>query len=241
MKTTVKILGATVLLGIALSFSCKKSDDLDDNNYGDPINTDTLTPPTITYDSIQAGIYDTSFIYHEFQNPIVFNVIWEQSKLAGNASASAPISIAGDSVIMNFRLRIINPDSSFIISQMDTFLLFYFKVYPHDSLSIYTVKKTYYVGLGSTTDFYFASALNSQDWISTRLLWWNNYSNNTLRWISLWEMPTNVGTIQGFNGGPWFVTGITYMGFRYKKHLGWMKIDNSNRSAPKILSYAIKK
>jgi len=244
MRIAYKLFGIIALLCVVVSYSCKKTEMLETdntNNSNDYNPKDTTTVPIIVYDSIRAGIYDTSFIYHEFQNPIILNLVWESSMLVGNANASVPIQLYGDSITIQFRLKIINDDSAFIISQMDTFIISALNVSIPDSFSVYGIRRTYYVGLGSYTDFNFVRALQKHDWISTRLLWMSNYCNNLNRWESLWEMPTNTGTVAGYMGGPWFGVGIAYIGIRYKKHLGWMKIDNSNKYAPKIISYAIKK
>ena len=220
------------LLLFAISIqSCKKSDDLPEDSTDNKQNN----PPEI-YDSIYAGIYDTTFVYHEFASPIVLNLIWEPSMLIGNAKDSFMINTGTDSIFIKFRLRITNPDSASTICLLDTFFVSYFSVAQEDSLDIYNVVKKYYVGLGATTSYTFAQALDIVDAIRSNGQW-----DTMFKWIDLWEMPTDVGMVSNYHGGPWMGVSVGYLGINYKGHMGWIKIDKSSFMAPKIISYAIKK
>ena len=233
MKTLFFFIGV-LLFAISIQ-SCKKTDDLTDNNDDDLTGNNQNNSPEV-YDSIYAGIYDTSFVYREFTSPITLNLIWEPSMLVGNAEDSFMINTGTDSIFIKFRLRITNPDSASAISNLDTFLISFLAMAREDSLDVYSIEKKYYVGLGSYTTFTFAQALNLADVIRSNGQW-----ETGLKRINLWEMPTDVGTVCNYQGGPWMGVSIAYLGIKYKNHLGWIKIDKSSFMAPKGISYAIKK
>ena len=73
-------------------------------------------------------------------------------------------------------------------------------------------------------------------------LWTSEMYNGNDVWYSMWNYPTETGTLSGFDGGPWYNTGpIKYIGFSYKGRLGWIEVDKSDRRNPKFISYAIQK
>jgi len=209
--------------------SCEKNND----DSGDENNS------TVINDSIYAGIYDTSFYYFEFPSPIELDFVWDSSMIYGNANDSIMLYSGSDSLYIKFRLTELNPDSINVIQ--NTGIVPMLSVMVHDSISVYEVTRTYYIGQGSTTNITFAQAFHKHDVIRSNGNWHSNYTNIPNRWLELWVMPTDPGTISNFHGGPWLQLSIGYLGFRYKNHLGWLKINNTYPKNPKFISYAIRK
>jgi len=210
--------------------SCEKNNDESEDDINSSVEIK---------DSIRAGIYDTSFYYYEFPTPLEMNPVWDTSMLVGYANDLIRLHFGSDSLCINFHLAAINPDSINVIGNNIFVPMLSVKV--HDSVSIYEVTNTYYVGQGCTTDITFAQAFHKHDIIRSDGNWHSNNSNFPSRWLELWAMPIDPGTIANYHGGPWLQLSIGYLGFKYKNRLGWIMINNTFPRNPKFISYAIRK
>jgi len=194
-------------------------------------------------DSIYAGVYDTSFFYHEFPAPILLNIEFDSSMLVADAMDTIQLQFDNSSFELLVNLKILNQDSLFVIAQLDTFINLKLEIKSYDSMWFGISQEKCYVGLGQTTTFYFIAAYSLNEVIMSNSLWSSQIYNGNIEWFSMWNYPTKFGgPIVGFTGGPWYNTGpIRYIGFNYKRRLGWIKVDISDRRNPKFISYAIKK
>ncbi|MCK5856168.1 MAG: hypothetical protein KAG64_01690 [Bacteroidales bacterium] len=199
---------------------------------------DPLTP-----DSIIAGNWDSNFEYYEFPTPIELNPIWEASNWVANADTSFFLHFGQDSIPFRIQIKYINSDSLQVIKDKDSSIIQRLQVYAFDDMGFHFSKKTYYVGLGSTTDMYSVTAYKTGDNIEGNTDEFSFANNIYHRWKPLWEMPIPLqGTINGYDGGSWYSLNNTrYIGFIYNNHLGWFKVDCTDYSHPKFISYAIKK
>lgn len=210
---------------VLLLFSCAKDD------------------PPIVYDSITAGSWDSNFEYSQFPTPIEFQAVWEANNWVANADTNFYIPFGQDSIPFRFQIKYINYDSLQSINNKDSSIFQILQVYAFDNMGFHLTKKSYYAGLGTAADFYTLTAYKSGDMILGNRDEFSFSSNNYHRWKPLWEMPIPMhGPLSGYDGGQWYsLTTIRYMGFMYKNHLGWFKVDCTDHNHPKIISCALKK
>lgn len=195
-------------------------------------------------DCIYAGIYDTSFFYHEFPTPILLNIKMDSNMLVADALDTIQLQLNNSSYELLVLLKIINQDSSFVINQMGTFINSRLDLLSYDNMNFAITREEYYIGLGATTTFDFISAYSYNEVIMSNTKWSAQLYNGNDVWFSMWDNPVNPPMWPaGYNGGPWYVYGpsIRYIGFNYKGRLGWIKVDISDAYNPKFISYAIKK
>ena len=190
-------------------------------------------------DSIWAGYYDNSFFYHEFSPPITPHVVMDSNMLTGRGQDTICLDFNTDSMRFDIYLVVPNPDSLNVIFQMDSFMVFMVDISSIDNGFFHCVEYEYYVGLGQTSKMDFISALRHNDLIY-------NYLKSPMKYdftAPMWEHPTDPGMISGYYDGPWYspASSARYIGFMYKRKLGWIKVDNSNPGLPKFISYAIQK
>jgi len=196
--------------------------------------------PDIT-DSIQMGYHDDSFNYHEYAIPISPIVVWDLLNLHGVGEETIHLQTSNGTVDIVFTLSLLNPDSIHLIDSItpEPYPYLHLKwVADFDPVVEY---ETVSVGQGSSTKMFSIRPLNYTATI-------DNISNYSSRWsesrnMRLWEVPpSGSGNTQGLTNGPWYnLTSIKYIGFNNNGKLGWIKIDNTNRLHPKIISYAVRK
>jgi len=202
------------------------------------------TIPVLKPDSIYAGIHDNSFTYHEFASPITLNPIMDSNMLSATAYDSINLQAENDLISILLYMKIANEDSMQTINDSDIFIWARLAINSLDSISFHISRREYYAGLGTAADFNFISAFLKNDIIKSNSYWsYFNKKNNVTYWASVWDYPTDVGTLNGYDGGPWYVSGsqFRYIGIKYKGRLGWIKVDISDPTDPKFISYAIKK
>jgi hypothetical protein len=199
--------------------------------------------PIAKSDSIYAGIYNTSFIYHEFPNPITLNLEMESNMLVANAMDTITMYFDNDSMSLFVYLKTVNPDSQMVISQLDTFINCRLDIASADSVSFHITERQYGVGLGQIATFHFVTAFFNNQIIRNNSKWSANGAIGLLHWNSMWSYPTKFPvSILGYDGGEWYIPGPNrYIGFKYKGRLGWIKVDISHSKSPKFIGYALKK
>jgi hypothetical protein len=200
--------------------------------------------PIFDLDSIYAGFYDNSFIYHEFASPITLHPILDNNMLIIKAIDTINLQFGNDSFSLLIFMKIANPDSLNAIYQTDTIINCELVINSNDSACFHISQQSYAVGLGRDVIFRFITAFLQNDVIRDNSKWtyFNNYPlpNGT----SMWEYPINAPFLPyAYDGGPWYVSGsdIRYIGMKYKGRLGWIKVDIHERTNPKFISYAVKK
>ncbi|RUA31490.1 MAG: hypothetical protein DSY76_01355 [Bacteroidetes bacterium] len=222
MKILLQILGLSFLL---LFFSCEKNDD------------------PIKIDSIVAGDWDSNFDYYPFSPALELNPVWESNHWVANADTSFYIPLGQDSIPFRLSIKYINNDSLQSIQNKDSSIFQNLQIYAFDNMGFHLTKKTYYVGLGGTTDMYTVTAYHSGDIIKGIKSEFSFSNNEYHRWKPLWDMSIPLqGTITGYDGGQWYsLNNVQYIGFMYNNRLGWFKVDCTNHNYPKLISCAIKK
>jgi hypothetical protein len=203
------------------------------------------TIPVLKPDSIYAGIHDMSFTYHEFPSPIGLNPIMDSDMLSATAYDSLKLQTENDLISILIYMKIVNEDSLQVIIDSNLFIWARLAINSLDSISFHISSREYYAGQGTSADFNFISAFLENDEIKSNSKWsYFNKSNDIKYWAPVWDYPQKLpSSIIGYDGGPWYVSGpqFRYIGIKYKGRLGWIKVDISDPTGPKFISYAIKK
>lgn len=195
-------------------------------------------------ETILAGIYDSTFIYHEYLSPITLNIQMESNMLVANATENIQLQFDNESMELLVYMKIMNPDSQQVINQNDDFIPFKLDIASNDTASFHLTELLYYVGQGNVAHFDFITAFSKNEIISNNSRWSMLPFSSAPRWFSMWNYPVHIpGPIFGFDGGTWYDTDspVKYIGFNYKGRLGWIEVDITERTDPKFISYAIKK
>ena len=192
-------------------------------------------------DSIQMGYHDNSFNYFEYAVPVSPVLVWDSLNLHALGKETIPLQTNNGIVDIDFSLSILNADSIHLIDSVtpEPYPYLYLKwLADFDPVAEY---ETVYVGQGNSTKVYSVKPLNYMATIDNN----SDYSSrlSKSRNLRLWEVPpSGSGPSQGLTNGPWYnLTSIKYIGFNNNGKLGWIKIDNTDRQHPKIISWAIRK
>ena len=213
----------SILLIILTTYACGKDKEPDIN------------------DSIQVGFHDDTFIHHEYTPPLELVVVWDSLNLQAYGKKTIHIQTSNGIVDVVMSLNLLNQDSIHLIDSISP--------EPYPSLMLtwnadfdpIVEFEIIYIGQGHSAKVYsirplnyIASIGNNSDF-SSRL--------SSTKKLRLWEIPpSGGGPSQGLTYGPWYnLSSIKYIGFNNNGKLGWIKIDNTNRKHPKIISYAIRK
>jgi len=192
-------------------------------------------------DSIQVGYHDDSFFYHKYANPISPIVVWDSLNLQAMAKEIIHLQTNDGIVDIVFSLSLLNGDSIHLIDSLSPEPYPYLYLKWGANFDPVVEYETIYVGLGSTAKVFSVKPLDYMTTIDNNSNYSSRLTNN--RSLRLWEVPpSGGGPSQGLTNGPWYnLTSIKYIGFNNNGKLGWIKIDNTNRRHPKIISYAIRK
>lgn len=185
--------------------------------------------------AVFAGIYDSDFIYQEFEAPVVVQL--KEDTIQGFFFGADSIDLNKDGLydlIISQRLLIPLPSE---ISSFEQFP--YYRLIPKNGFEIAKRIQSYPVGQGQTSN---------QDWVDAidfkiRIDDFKDWSE-TNRNVSMWMIPPSLffGTY-----GTWFeiTNPEKYIGFRMKVgsayKYGWIKVDARIKESIRFLSVAIEK
>jgi len=192
-------------------------------------------------DSIQVGYHDDSFNYYEYAIPVSPVVIWDSLNLHAIGEETIHLQTNNGTVDIVFTLSLLNPDSIHLIDSIipEPYPYLYLKWL--GDFDPVVESETIYVGQGSSAKVFSIKPLNYMATIDNN----SDYSSrlSQSRNLRLWEVPpSGGGPSNGLTNGPWYnLTSVKYIGFNNNGKLGWIKVDNTNRLHPKIISYAIRK
>lgn len=196
-------------------------------------NKDTvpLTDEDITSANteVYAGVYDTTFSYHEFTSPIEITVSWDSQNLYGVGRDSLDLDSNGTYDLL-ITLNLLNEDSLHLLNGIpNPFPSCVLNAQNATEIAYYT--ETYYIGLGQTATATFADRLDFNERIDLMSTWGES--------LKMWsENPGGAGTPPY---GDWYsATAENYLAFKINDdNFGWIAIDSSSPKNPKILSYAV--
>lgn len=181
-----------------------------------------------------AGIFDVSFIYHEFSPPLKVELLLDAS--TDNYTGKDSIDINRDGVfdlIVNHRVHL-PPESG--TPSYEHFP--YFSLTLKNGVQLATKVESYPVGHGQMDEVYWVDALN----YGTRIDLWSDWAEKNAFQL-MWAIPP-VGSAPH---GPWydFTNEEKYIGFRMKidsrYKYGWIKVKVISRDDMQFLSFAFEK
>jgi hypothetical protein len=187
-----------------------------------------------TRHAVTAGIYDSSFTYHEFSSPLKVELSLDTS--TDNYMGVDSIDINQDEVydiIISHRIHL-PPESG--TPSYEHFP--YFSLTLKNGLQVATKIQSYPVGHGQLNEIYWVDALNYE----TRIDVWPDWAEKNVFQL-MWAIPP-VGSAPY---GPWYdlANEEKYIGFRMKidsrYKYGWIKVIVISREDMQFLSYAIEK
>lgn len=187
-----------------------------------------------TRPAVTAGIYDSSFTYHEFSPPLKVELSLDTS--TDNYMGVDSIDINQDGaydIIISHRIYL-PPESG--TPSYEHFP--YFRLTLKNGLQVATKVQSYYVGHGQLDDVYWVDALNYE----TRIDLWTDWAEKNVFQL-MWAIPP-VGSAPY---GPWYdlTNEEKYIGFRMKIDsrfkYGWIKVKVISRDDMQFLSYVLEK
>lgn len=203
----------TVLFLVLTLISCKKE------NEGNPIFVN----------QIKAGKTNAGSMTFDTLNPgVTLTMVWDAQNLYAYGSDSIDINDDGsyDFVFTSVHL---NEDSLHLLNGQMPNPFPYFSVDPMNGYSIKVKTESVPIGLGQTTQAYWADSLAFNATISVNDSW----SGSELK---LWgENPQSIP----LSFGPWYACGKTmYLGFNRLNKLGWIEVDATDRMNIVIKSFS---
>lgn len=194
--------------------SCKK----------DPVSEPNDSPKSEVY----AGVYDSSFSYHEFMPPHEISIVWDNKGLYGAGHDTLDLDSNGTPDLF-IALYTLNQDSLHLITGMPN-------PYPscvlhgENGLEIALYSESYATGLGQTATAIFADRLDFNERIDEISDW--------KKVLKMWsENPGGAG-MPPF--GDWYnASAESYLAFRMDGNkFGWIEVDASDAQDPKFIRYA---
>jgi len=184
--------------------------------------------------AVNAGIYNTDFIYKEFSSPLKVKLILDT--LTNDYIGRDSIDLNRDGVydiIINHRIHL--PPVSGVPSNEH---FPYFKLIIKNGLQVATKVQFYSVGHGQLDDVHWVDALNYENRID---VWpdWTEKNNSQFMWA--------IPPVASAPYGPWYdlTNEEKYIGFRMKIEsrfkYGWIKVKVISREDMQFLSYALEK
>ncbi len=215
MKT--KLLTTICILFIITILSCKK---------------DPLLSNDINETPVYAGIYDTSFNYHEFSPSIAISVTWDSLNLYGYGKDSIDIDLNGSYDII-IDVSFLNYDSIHLLNGSPN-------PYPHYGLKLRNGMKVaiyeefYPIGMGAFGSFVWIDTLQYGKRID-QISEWNEYEC-----IEMWMK--DLPPVALSNGCWYYAESTKYIGIRKDNNkFGWIEIDATDYENLIFVRYAIKK
>ena len=209
----------TLLIVIGLNFvSCNKD-----------------TVPTIEEDGISentqvyAGVYDSTFSYHQFTTPLEIAMTWDTQNLYGIGYDSLDIDSDGDFDLI-FTLNLLNEDSIHLISGMpNPFPSLH--VHSNNGFKVASYDEVFYIGLGQTATATFADRLDLNERIDIISDWDTD--------LKMWGENPGGAMMPPF--GDWYsATSQNYLAIRLNDDkYGWVEVDASNSKNPKFTGFSI--
>jgi hypothetical protein len=188
-----------------------------------------------TRKAVTAGIYDSSFTFHEFSTPL--KVELTLNTLTDNYQGSDSIDINQDGVydlINSLRIHIPPPSG---VPSWEQFP--YCRLILKNGLEVATKIEYYSVGHGQNDDVNWVDTLNYENRIDNISEW---SESNAIR--TMWAIPP---ISYGVTYGPWYnpTNVVRYIGIRMKVgsryKYGWIKVNEVSREDMQFISYAIEK
>ena len=186
---------------------------------------------------VYAGVYNSDFIYHEFENPLGIRLKTDTILRLCSGSDSIDINLDGNFdlfIKQRFSLDYGSIDTN--IFNFDNFP--YCRLYLKNTLEV-AIKLEYYpTGHGNYSKAHWADTLKFNSRIDRAEEWWNQ------TFINMWAVPPSYFP---FSCGCWYNISSQekYIGIRMKIHsrykYGWIKVNQMMRDSIKFVSYAIEK
>ena len=209
-----------ILLLLLIGFlynSCKKE------------NQDEFLLDSFESVKIYAGVSDTSLLNYIFMNPISVDVIYDSFNLYGSGSQAIDFDLNGVNdltIVMN----LVNQDSIHLLNGSSPNPPPSCSMEISASLSLAMYSEEIIVS-GYPTTHYWCETINEGQEIGTNLEWSSVNSE-----LNLWK-ETN-----GSNVGSWFlVSGVSYIGFKFKDKYGWLEVDASDPLNPLFTKFAMQR
>jgi hypothetical protein len=184
--------------------------------------------------AVYAGLYDTTFIYHEFVPPFKVNILWDSLNYYGDGKDSIDLSLDSNyDLLISFHLLY---DENYQTYHEGSPLQFNCKLIPKNGLEIATQIESITVHGSTTISLTWVDALKYNESIDNISSW---SSGETMMWCG--------DTYTMFSSGCWFKLSNSemYIGIRMKNNsqykYGWIKVNGISRENILFLSYALEK
>ena len=172
---------------------------------------------------INAGIYNSSFIYHEYSPALELNFIWDEQLSAYVGEDSIDIDFDSN-YDMFITLEI--PDSWYPCCKLEL----------KNGFEVAICKETYGIGHGQYATAIFVDTLSYGDIISNLPDW----SGDESQWINMWHASPGTESFAPSYGSWYYANNIKYIGLKsLSDKYGWIEVDAVDPYSPKILRYAI--
>lgn len=185
--------------------------------------------------AVYSGIYDSGFIYNEFNPLVVVNLEHDTVYKTYGGLDSIDLNIDGlyDIIIMQRLTKPLTP-GSFSFEQFP-----YYRLTTKNGVEIATRIENYAVGHGQTQTISWVDTISYQARIDDFKDWSGPGKN-----ITMWMIPSSP---VNFSNGCWFSVKNPekFIGIRMKAgshyKYGWIKVDATNKESIHFLSFAIEK
>lgn len=184
-----------------------------------------------------AGVYDTSYTFHEIIPFLQIPITWDSQKLYGFGKDSIDLdeNLSYDLII---EVCILNEDSLHLLNGQLPNPFPYTSLSPKNGLEIAYYTESYYIGLGQTGTKNYADTLPYGSRLDLIQNWFN--VNETVKRISLWQMNPGSGMNPSF-GGWYYALNTKYIGIRMNHNKwGWIEVDISAPDSILFKKYAYK-
>ena len=186
-------------------------------------------------EAVVAGIYDNSFVFHEFSSPLKVMLILDllTDNYIGNDSIDINLDGVYDLVISQ-RIHFPSPSG---IPSWEQFP--YYRLILKNGLEVATKTESFPAGMGQYRKIDWVNVFDYESSIDKISEW--SESNTTQ---TMWAIPP---ITQAVSYGPWYdlTNAVKYIAIRMKignrYKLGWIKVSEISRENILFISYAIEK
>jgi hypothetical protein len=188
-----------------------------------------------TRKAVYAGVYDSTFIYHEFGPSFKVNIQWDSLNYYGDGKDSIDLNLDGNyDVIISIHLQ--NWDA-YINSNDPNPKFPYYKLMPKNGFELTSQIESISIHGNSSVSFIWVDTLKYNERIDN-ISSWSSYETN------MWDV-TYFDNL--FSNGCWFTikNSEMYIGLRMKNNsrykYGWIKVNGISRENILFLSFALEK
>lgn len=217
MKKSIYQITLLIILGLAI-VSCNKDTVPITDEDNQSANTE-----------VYAGVYDSTFSYHQLATPLEISIAWDTQNLYGTGYDSLDIDLDGDFDLI-FTLNLLNEDSIHLISGTPNPFPF-LHVQSNNGFKVASYDEVFYIGLGQTATATYADRLDLNERIDALTDWSIN--------LKVWGENPGGAMMPPF--GDWYsANSQNYLAIKLNDDkYGWVEVDASNPKNPKFSSFAI--